>query len=234
MYITVWQCFPSPCCQFERLSRVLLGRHAGSNYLQPLLGPLSNMLQMLQECSQLELALRVLVNSYGSCLQHVTSNVMDMKLSVQVWLPHIQRRCPWSISVVTSGQKTYLQNSFSSMIPKCWRNTTYGWMSFKSRRLQLWTPLPWRSWTRWVSCPERLLSNFINLSIFLNRCIDFLWDVGLQLEGGRLRFSHRTLYAPLQSRNLQNTVEGYRQYLAKLWQNLGRYQEHSSQKVVVP
>ncbi|XP_074493975.1 kinetochore-associated protein 1 [Sebastes fasciatus] len=56
----------------------------GSNYLQPLLGPLTNMLQMLQECSQLELALRVLVNSYGSCLQHVTSNVMDIKLSVQL------------------------------------------------------------------------------------------------------------------------------------------------------
>uniref|UniRef100_A0A671UE54 Kinetochore associated 1 n=1 Tax=Sparus aurata TaxID=8175 RepID=A0A671UE54_SPAAU len=55
----------------------------GSNYLQPLLGPLSNMLQMLQECSQLELALRVLLNSYGSCLQHITSNVMDLKLSVQ-------------------------------------------------------------------------------------------------------------------------------------------------------
>lgn len=80
--------FPSSCCQFECLSRVL-----GSNYLQPLLGPLSNMLQMLQECSQLELALRVLVNSYGSCLQHVTSNVMDMKLSVQVWLRHIQWCC---------------------------------------------------------------------------------------------------------------------------------------------
>uniref|UniRef100_UPI0037E89FC3 kinetochore-associated protein 1 n=1 Tax=Semicossyphus pulcher TaxID=241346 RepID=UPI0037E89FC3 len=57
----------------------------GSNYLRPLLGPLANMLQMLQECSQLELALRVLVNSYGSCLQHVTSNVMDVKLSVQLY-----------------------------------------------------------------------------------------------------------------------------------------------------
>ncbi|XP_074526957.1 kinetochore-associated protein 1 [Halichoeres trimaculatus] len=57
----------------------------GSNYLRPLLNPLANMLQMLQECSQLELALRVLVNSYGSCLQHVTSNVMDVKLSVQLY-----------------------------------------------------------------------------------------------------------------------------------------------------
>lgn len=57
----------------------------GSNYLKPLQGPLSNMLQMLQECSQLELALRVLLNSHGSCLQHITSNMMDMKLSMQVW-----------------------------------------------------------------------------------------------------------------------------------------------------
>ncbi|XP_041855994.1 kinetochore-associated protein 1 isoform X1 [Melanotaenia boesemani] len=60
----------------------------GSNYLQTLLGPLANMLQMLQECSQLELALRVLVNSYGSCLQHVTSNVMDIKLSMQLYDAH--------------------------------------------------------------------------------------------------------------------------------------------------
>ncbi|XP_034727450.1 kinetochore-associated protein 1 isoform X2 [Etheostoma cragini] len=57
----------------------------GSNYLRPLLGPVNNMLDMLQECSQLELALRVLVNSYGSCLQHVTSNVMDIKLSLQLY-----------------------------------------------------------------------------------------------------------------------------------------------------
>uniref|UniRef100_A0A3P9QBQ0 Kinetochore associated 1 n=1 Tax=Poecilia reticulata TaxID=8081 RepID=A0A3P9QBQ0_POERE len=69
--------FPLDCsclshCSFED----------GSNYLQTLLGPLTSMLQMLQECSQLELALRELVNSYGSCLQHVTSNVMDTKLSV--------------------------------------------------------------------------------------------------------------------------------------------------------
>lgn len=63
---------------------ILAGPHTGSDYLRPILGPLTNMLQTLQECSQLELALRVLVNSYGSCLQHITSNVMDVKLSLQV------------------------------------------------------------------------------------------------------------------------------------------------------
>ncbi|XP_061622950.1 kinetochore-associated protein 1 isoform X2 [Phyllopteryx taeniolatus] len=57
----------------------------GSNFLRPLLSPLLSMLQMLQECSQLELALRVLVNSYGSCLQHVTSNIMDVKISAQLY-----------------------------------------------------------------------------------------------------------------------------------------------------
>ncbi|KAJ0067724.1 hypothetical protein NL108_010031, partial [Boleophthalmus pectinirostris] len=56
-----------------------------SNFLSPLLNPLSNMLQMLQECSQLELALRVLVNSYGSSLQHCTSNVMDLRFGVQLY-----------------------------------------------------------------------------------------------------------------------------------------------------
>ncbi|CAG5923423.1 unnamed protein product [Menidia menidia] len=70
-------CSCLPHCSFED----------GSNYLQVLLGPLTNMLQMLQECSQLELALRVLVNSYGSCLQHVTSNIMDTKLSMQLYNP---------------------------------------------------------------------------------------------------------------------------------------------------
>uniref|UniRef100_A0A6Q2Z0M1 Kinetochore associated 1 n=1 Tax=Esox lucius TaxID=8010 RepID=A0A6Q2Z0M1_ESOLU len=50
------------------------------NFLKSLLTPLASMLQMLQECSQLELALRLLVDSFGSCLQHITSNIMDVKL----------------------------------------------------------------------------------------------------------------------------------------------------------
>uniref|UniRef100_A0A3Q2TXU1 Kinetochore associated 1 n=1 Tax=Fundulus heteroclitus TaxID=8078 RepID=A0A3Q2TXU1_FUNHE len=67
--------------QYE-ITNCLLPIPHGSNHLQTLVDPLTNMLQMLQECSQLELALRVFVNSYGSCLQHITSNIMDTKLSV--------------------------------------------------------------------------------------------------------------------------------------------------------
>ncbi|KAJ8387803.1 hypothetical protein AAFF_G00149520 [Aldrovandia affinis] len=54
------------------------------DFLKPLLGPVTVMLQSLQECSQLELALRLLVNSFSSGLQHVTSNNMDLALSSQV------------------------------------------------------------------------------------------------------------------------------------------------------
>lgn len=62
----------------------LLSSLVGSKYLKSLHGPMSKMLQMLQECSQLELALRVLLNTHGSCLQHITSNMMNMNVSMQV------------------------------------------------------------------------------------------------------------------------------------------------------
>ncbi|KAI1901176.1 hypothetical protein AGOR_G00057490 [Albula goreensis] len=57
----------------------------GAEMLQSLLVPVSVMLQSLQECSQLELALRLLLNSFGSSLQHVTSNNMDLVLSSQLF-----------------------------------------------------------------------------------------------------------------------------------------------------
>ncbi|KAL0979386.1 hypothetical protein UPYG_G00184390 [Umbra pygmaea] len=57
------------------------------NFLKALQTPLASMLQMLQECSQLELALRLLVTSFGSCLQHVTSNIMDIKLGIELYGP---------------------------------------------------------------------------------------------------------------------------------------------------
>ncbi|KAL4646609.1 kinetochore-associated protein 1 [Arapaima gigas] len=56
----------------------------GMDFLQPLLSPVAVMLQSLQECSQLQLALRLLVNSFGSSIQHVTSNNMDLTLSSQL------------------------------------------------------------------------------------------------------------------------------------------------------
>ncbi|XP_050966456.1 kinetochore-associated protein 1 isoform X1 [Labeo rohita] len=57
---------------------------ADADLVGPLLNPLASMLQMLQECSQLELALRLLKESYGSILTHFVSNNMDLSLSVRL------------------------------------------------------------------------------------------------------------------------------------------------------
>ncbi|XP_064209384.1 kinetochore-associated protein 1 [Anguilla rostrata] len=60
----------------------------GCDFLKPLLGPVSVMLQNLQECSQLQLALRLLLCSFSSVLQHVTSNNMELSLSAQLHDSH--------------------------------------------------------------------------------------------------------------------------------------------------
>ncbi|XP_043096489.1 kinetochore-associated protein 1 isoform X3 [Puntigrus tetrazona] len=57
---------------------------AGTDLVGPLLSPLASMLQMLQECSQLELALRLLMESYSSILMHFVSNNMDISLSMRL------------------------------------------------------------------------------------------------------------------------------------------------------
>lgn len=148
--------------------------HTGSNHLRPLLGPLSNMLQMLQECSQLELALRVLVNSYGSCLQHVTSNVMDLKISVQVWLVHVhwaqQGTCRmfleqwnnycrfccfivgigWLFCNVCTEIVIVCNSSCSCMTQKSLRSTIHAWTISAKQLLRLCMLLLWPCWTRWV------------------------------------------------------------------------------------
>ncbi|NWS75438.1 KNTC1 protein, partial [Crotophaga sulcirostris] len=53
----------------------------GQNLLLPARNPISATLQNLMECSQCELALQLTVCSFGSCLQHGVSNIMDLSLS---------------------------------------------------------------------------------------------------------------------------------------------------------
>ncbi|NWX85924.1 KNTC1 protein, partial [Nothoprocta pentlandii] len=53
----------------------------GQNLLLPSRTPICAELQNLMECSQCELALRLIVCSFGSCLQHGISNNMDLSLS---------------------------------------------------------------------------------------------------------------------------------------------------------
>uniref|UniRef100_A0A8D0H5Z4 Kinetochore associated 1 n=1 Tax=Sphenodon punctatus TaxID=8508 RepID=A0A8D0H5Z4_SPHPU len=53
----------------------------GGILLLPVATPLRVLLQNLQECSQCELTLGLIICSFGSCLQHGVSNNMDMSLS---------------------------------------------------------------------------------------------------------------------------------------------------------
>ncbi|XP_061674025.1 kinetochore-associated protein 1 isoform X2 [Syngnathoides biaculeatus] len=95
----------------------------GSNFLRPVLSPLFSMLQMLQECSQLELALRLLVNSYGSCLQHVTSNIMDIKISAQIYKAQELRKYNLSLNELHKITNSSLKSIAVALLNKVlnWR-----------------------------------------------------------------------------------------------------------------
>ncbi|MBZ3891462.1 Kinetochore-associated protein 1 [Sciurus carolinensis] len=54
---------------------------AGDNLILPVIHSISTLLQNLQESSQWELALRFVVGSFGTCLQHSVSNFMNASLS---------------------------------------------------------------------------------------------------------------------------------------------------------
>ncbi|XP_073917028.1 kinetochore-associated protein 1 isoform X2 [Castor canadensis] len=53
----------------------------GDNLILPIINSISALLQNLQESSQWELALRFVVGSFGTCLQHSVSNFMNASLS---------------------------------------------------------------------------------------------------------------------------------------------------------
>lgn len=63
----------------------LVKHSIGQNLLLPVKTPICALLQNLMECSQCELALRLIVCLFGSCLQHCVSNNMDMCLGEKVW-----------------------------------------------------------------------------------------------------------------------------------------------------
>lgn len=52
--------------------------------MSPVVNSISALLQNLRESSQWELALRFVVVSFGTCLQHSVSNFMDVGLSEKV------------------------------------------------------------------------------------------------------------------------------------------------------
>ncbi|NXP14921.1 KNTC1 protein, partial [Thinocorus orbignyianus] len=93
----------------------------GQNLLLPVRTPISAMLQNLMESSQCELALRLIISSFGSCLQHGISNNMDLSLSEKLhdgnmlaetksFLTALKQKCT---SVTTTIILTLLHKVFS-------------------------------------------------------------------------------------------------------------------------
>uniref|UniRef100_A0A8B9JJ35 Kinetochore associated 1 n=1 Tax=Astyanax mexicanus TaxID=7994 RepID=A0A8B9JJ35_ASTMX len=94
---------------------------ADTDFVRPLLGPMSTMLQSLQECSQLELALRLLLESYGSILQHFVSNNMDLTLSVKVLNWRVVD-CDYAIGLCTILCKSEVLDILWKIITSAWQN----------------------------------------------------------------------------------------------------------------
>uniref|UniRef100_A0A673YPM6 Kinetochore associated 1 n=1 Tax=Salmo trutta TaxID=8032 RepID=A0A673YPM6_SALTR len=107
-------------------------QQGNANFLNPLLVPLASMHQMLQECSQLELAFRLLVNSFGSCLQHVTSNIMNVKpnmITITTGVFTLQKVFNWrvvdcdlAIGLCTLLSKTEVFKILWKVIDNTWQN----------------------------------------------------------------------------------------------------------------
>ncbi|XP_067911152.1 kinetochore-associated protein 1 isoform X2 [Heterodontus francisci] len=57
----------------------------GQNPLKPVSTPMTFLLQNLQEYSQLQLTLQLIINSFGSCHQHFVSNNMNLDLSKKLF-----------------------------------------------------------------------------------------------------------------------------------------------------
>lgn len=53
--------------------------------LLPAKTPIVALLENLQECSQCELSLQLIIRAFGTCLQHSVSNYIDDNLSTKVW-----------------------------------------------------------------------------------------------------------------------------------------------------
>uniref|UniRef100_A0A8B9SWL9 Kinetochore associated 1 n=1 Tax=Anas platyrhynchos TaxID=8839 RepID=A0A8B9SWL9_ANAPL len=83
----------------------------GQNLLLPAGTPMCAVLQNLMECSQCELALRLIVCSYGSCLQHVISNNMNLSLTeTKSFLTAMKQK---STSVIMTTILTLLHKVFN-------------------------------------------------------------------------------------------------------------------------
>uniref|UniRef100_A0A9J8AM51 Kinetochore associated 1 n=1 Tax=Cyprinus carpio carpio TaxID=630221 RepID=A0A9J8AM51_CYPCA len=112
-----------------------LSTFTDTDLVGPLLNPLASMLQTLQECSQLELAVRLLMESYGSILMHFVSNNMDISLSMRVrillFINPVLQVLNWRVvdSDLAIGLCTILPKA--SVVDILWKMIASAWQNYE-------------------------------------------------------------------------------------------------------
>ncbi|KAM7331986.1 hypothetical protein ACRRTK_008694 [Alexandromys fortis] len=94
---------------------------AGDSLILPIVSSISTLLQNLQESSQWELALRFVVGSFGTCLQHSMSNVMSINLSEKVFSCRLVDLDLALAYCTLLPQKDVFENLWK-LIDKAWQN----------------------------------------------------------------------------------------------------------------
>ncbi|XP_077457832.1 kinetochore-associated protein 1 isoform X2 [Stigmatopora argus] len=101
----------------------------GSDYLRPLHRPLCNILQLFRDYAQLEPALKELLHCYSGCLQHITSNMMDLKMAALVYEPQMLKMYNMTLKEVHRMAASSLKSIAVDLLHKVlnWKTVDCDW-----------------------------------------------------------------------------------------------------------
>ncbi|CAO2629625.1 Kinetochore-associated protein 1 [Lemmus lemmus] len=90
----------------------------GDSLILPIVSSISTLLQNLQESSQWELALRFVVSSFGTCLQHSMSNVMSISLSEKLLGETTLTNSRQIVMELKEKSTTFIRGSATTLLQK--------------------------------------------------------------------------------------------------------------------
>ncbi|KAG9469136.1 hypothetical protein GDO78_021163, partial [Eleutherodactylus coqui] len=90
----------------------------GENALLPAKTPVIALLENLQECSQCELILQLMIWTFGTCLQHGVSNNMDNHLSVKLYDEKVMAEAKTFITVMGEETVSLIKNTAVALLHK--------------------------------------------------------------------------------------------------------------------
>ncbi|XP_068100250.1 kinetochore-associated protein 1 [Hyperolius riggenbachi] len=90
----------------------------GENKLLPAKTPIVALLDNMQECSQCELTLQLIIRAFGTCLQHGISNNMDKSLSAKLHDETLMAETKAIISVMAEKTVTLIKDTAVALLHK--------------------------------------------------------------------------------------------------------------------